>query len=64
MNCSNLGYNESTSVERAKLYYNELFFDTDVVLVRSTIYKLIILAQQYRMVLYLTTLLLIQGESF
>jgi len=43
---------------------NYFINDTDVVLVRSTIYKLTILAQQYRMDLYVTTLLLIQGESF
>jgi len=63
MDYSNLGYNESTSVERAKYHHDELFFDTHVVLVRSTIYKLIILTQQYRMVLYFATLLLLQGES-
>jgi len=57
---SNLGYNESTSVDVRNHFIN----DTDAVLVRSTIYKLIILAQQYRMVLYFATLLLIQGESF
>jgi len=56
---SNLGYNESTSVDMRNYFIN----DTDVVLVRSTIYKLIILAQQYRMVLYFATLRLLQGES-
>jgi hypothetical protein len=60
MNYSNLGYNESTSVDVRNYFID----DTDIVLVRSTIHKLIILAQQYRMVLYLTTLLIIEGESF
>jgi hypothetical protein len=50
MNYSNLGYNESTSVDVRNYFID----DTDVVLLRSTKYKLIILAQQYRMVLYLT----------
>jgi len=40
---------------------NYFIDDTDVVLVRSTIYKLIILTQQYRMVLYFATLSLLQG---
>jgi len=64
MDYSNPGYFEPTSVGRAKLHHDELFFETDVVPVRSTIYKLIILTEQYRMVLYFATLLLLQGESF
>ena len=52
---------ESSSVGRAELHHDELFFGIDVVLVRSTIYKLIMLTQQHRMVLYFATLLLLQG---
>jgi len=50
MDYSNLGYNESTSGDVRNYFID----DKDVVLVRSAIYKRIILAQQYRMVLYLT----------